>query len=829
MPPFASTQMVLWNPTPNREVDSESSPPPMPLPKTPPTLWTKSQHERPTSPSDDASQKLLSKSDKDPPAPMNATPIMKAPSAAAAALTAISSWPLQKISQLFTLYLTLSLLGYLFSFPIAHAADYAWEEIANSPSIGKIVSITVSGIFTAAAAKMLHQSLIRGRTTAMPTLDKDAYLIPNWIGSVLKLDTIMLKPWTVGPTDEGFGQYMTELSTMATLTKEGAFTQRQKEMTFKGLVATYMMLLKTSKSLEEALTTAEELQKDLDATTDRENRLTEQVALLSDHVKAYEKVDMLVNNGSILGPVTTYQMTTRLQGRADLTPLLNLWPPSRIAETDKSPEALANLLRQDLGELVATAQKTMPAERIRPWQSVHDFKTAMANYVNTMGQRMSMAPASVPGNLHLNPEQCHALAMSFPTNHRPEIPLQADDLLLSIQGLAETLENTEGCNHPYELSNALDPSRNRPWEESIATVRNLVIRAERPTITQPPRAPPPEQTYSRLPDAPGRAGVIFPHTEEDFAGLEESKEIKQKDLPIFDSPDRYWEWRSSFLSIANTFHFTSRAKMLISIRRVLGSFQKDCQKTAQTCNPTNMLATTWARTVTNFIQYMDERFLPATFTNEMEKEFNKVHPRKGETGKEFLRRFENAWNDVDTARACRGEPQMEDSQVKDRLMQIIPAEIRNDMMRKYNGRPNSPLVSKREFYESLSLLWDTRDIVHTKANPVTIAAATSGKTLTPASQTPAITAVPMTPGNNDLRLRKCGKKSSYDSPNPAVPNEFRGPLYHKKEATEEQNLAAETRNTACRNASRCESCRRPRGEHGTQDHFMEVKPFRRPA
>jgi hypothetical protein len=79
----------------------------------------------------------------------------------------------------------------------------------------------------------------------------------------------------------------------------------------------------------------------------------------------------------------------------------------------------------------------------------------------------------------------------------------------------------------------------------------------------------------------------------------------------------------------------------------------------------------------------------------------------------------------------------------------------------------------------------------------------------------------------EIKTRKCGLTCSYDSPAPAVPNEYRGAIYRRKDDDEPTTKKARQRNELCRKNKICESCRRPESAHAPGQTFRPVGEFDR--
>jgi len=540
-----------------------------------------------------------------------------------------------------------------------------------------------------------------------------------------------------------------------------------------------------------ALGQADDLRKEVETQTDR-------VAALGTKVQQFDDVTRLLHpQGNILTDYGLVKAKIReIQHNADLSPIIALLTndPGGLDTPFKVAEEIKAVLRRDLGDIwnVIPAQYQAGAGP----QSLADIEEAVKRLVKAVNRQtaaMSIAPAPAGATnlatiLNVWNDLPDAWKQGLPA------PQNEQELLDRLRASYPQAQQPQ-CDHPEDLARHLHFDPSIPWNDSIAEVDRLVSQ-------------------------PGAAPLTAPTTPRLF---------KIQDVPKFTKRSEYVAYRATLQRFFDSITEPSPDQYGIALNRILTAWDSDeIRRAAANWDVSSLLRDpfgnprNWSSLKNAFLTACDGKFLEVTAAQDAIAAFLKTRPRKDQKPMDFLLDFEAALALRQTAAQIMGFPQLEAQGIVDRLIQVIPGEVR-DQLRLNLANQTPPRIPENLTYDQLRTpLVNAWTYLPKAANggspgrsPTVHAASTPGNRQAPGAA-------------NQVQTRTCGLRSSYTMA-PPVPQHLQGALYYKPGATPEQNNAARGRNSSAIRSDVCEACRRPRSQHPTGTTFKPVKPWREPG
>ncbi|KAK5988808.1 hypothetical protein PT974_10302 [Cladobotryum mycophilum] len=149
--------------------------------------------------------------------------------------------------------------------------------------------------------------------------------------------------------------------------------------------------------------------------------------------------------------------------------------------------------------------------------------------------------------------------------------------------------------------------------------------------------------------------------------------FRPKEVPEFDDPNNYWEWRSSLLLFSRSVDVRPQ-QLFLAINRVLFRFTGKNLGFGNTLDAKSFVRATWEATITELIAYLDTRYLSWESVREQTERFKALRP-EGQTGHIFILHFRHQADTVNEIARLVGGHTLSDYQIIQQFLDVIPPNI----------------------------------------------------------------------------------------------------------------------------------------------------------
>lgn len=418
----------------------------------------------------------------------------------------------------------------------------------------------------------------------------------------------------------------------------------------------------------------------------------------------------------------------------------------------------------------------------------------LAQYLDAkLGHSTEATDAMNPGNwqaimdLRLNDKLSCTHPRELADALREPITLGWGGMLQKVRELRNTRMSV-ACTHVAELVQALELDIGVEWTAAINYMKDLINLRQAPNHS-----------------TPTNAATLF----------------KVEEVPKFDGEkDEYWTWRSAFVLFSET---TTVEPPLLkqALARIMTALSGKAQRIALAWNPAALVKGTWKETCEEIIKYTDTHFLEPMTHYKLHQAWEKMRYNNHNAGHQFVSDFitqVQLLNQIAVAtRPAKRE--ISHAEAMSVLLRKLPEGLRNRLQHNFGDIVQMETTSQEQcnLVASEWEFWLSENKVSPRAQTIPIAAPFPLPNKAPQSV--------QNQGTNYVKDRSCGLRCSYDSPNPAVPTEFRGRLYPSQNDDPTQVALITRRNQNCRNQNRCEACRRTQQEHPNGTVFKPVRPL----
>lgn len=355
------------------------------------------------------------------------------------------------------------------------------------------------------------------------------------------------------------------------------------------------------------------------------------------------------------------------------------------------------------------------------------------------------------------------------------------------------------CDHPARLAQVLGRDAVVGFDRLLDFVRAL-IPEQRPRPPLEPEAPAPDSDDGM-------------ELDEEIADNDYTEMFKPENVPLLDdNVEDYWVWHcrfEEFASIYNPHPSVLPRALATCYDRLKGRYAK----MIIAWNPRDVRRANWRLTWQRFLEVCDAYFIEYGYATQRYDKWVKMRYDSKTQGRTFIQNFvmeAQLLNRI--ALAVAGEiPVLTEEEMFRTLYNKLPEKLRLDILDKDRHflTRDAPVLERMEF---ISREWEH----YLRHNPPPAPRSSNSRSHAAIARTPAS-------DSPELKIRGCGKKSSYECPAPAVRKEARGSLYPKKEDSPADISAKEARLEFCVRHNLCEACRRPREEHAPGDVFKPVR------
>jgi hypothetical protein len=379
------------------------------------------------------------------------------------------------------------------------------------------------------------------------------------------------------------------------------------------------------------------------------------------------------------------------------------------------------------------------------------------------------------------------------------------------QAIEDRIARARICRHPEELAQEINQPANTPWATLLQEVRNMTNRmtttcthiAELNNVLH-------FNTNNQWTDALNYVESLLDfYNTNQSNGESSAKLFKQTDVPTFDgTKDQYWTWRSAFNLFRKTIQV--RAQDLDqAVARVMNAFSGEARTIAMAWDPETIKGTDWQTTAEAILKYTDTHFMGPTEYFERLERWRKMRWTSHDQGQPFVSKFITEVQLINQI-AETMKPQRAKIEHQEAMNVLLSKLPRNVVLTLQKDHNEGLTGNSMEQCNQVAREWE----YHIKTQPKNITSAKPATLLAPA---------PMET-TNVLKDRTCGLRSSYDSPSPAVPMEFRGRLYPGPTDTPEMVATITSRNRKAILGRICEACRRPQHQHHGRTQFKPIRP-----
>lgn len=533
----------------------------------------------------------------------------------------------------------------------------------------------------------------------------------------------------------------------------------------------------------------------LDSADAAAQKVRDQVAALAQQITGWEAIGRTTQyNNNIVSPDVAAPIIAKWKARADYGPLFS-WMKIAAAEQDKvlSGQQLKETMETAMVAWLDQTNQNIPTKYRDT--STEDFADRLNNSIlqlrkgiNRMSKYMSGVTSTTTTVTETDADQLRNLISPkyFPNSG----PLNYDQLLAAFQELnkerldaitmgKKPMPGPAPCRHPQELSLILVNDEQQSWTNSLDQVQHLL------------------DDQHRQPPAPGND--------------DQERLFSSTDVPKLTDEDDYWTYRRSFEIFASA--VTVRpAQIPQAMSRLLNRYEGKRRAYMMAYDVNANIKPTWTPTWKAILAYMDARFLDRDAHLQLFKKWLTLRYNEQRWGQDFIAEFDRIRMTLNQIAPVQGKVVISDDKSLERLMDKIPARLRDRLRYKY---PNMEyqlmdetdptklediydwIVDEWKYLHQIGQLSDGKKADDKKSHQPRSSAANPPAVQNPPAQRPANLPIGQ---NNERRVPLFGEcnKPCFDT-TPSVPSSMRASAMTIRQQLQDANL--------------CFRCRRPQEDH----------------
>lgn len=541
------------------------------------------------------------------------------------------------------------------------------------------------------------------------------------------------------------------------------------------------------KKLEEHFTAATKLQHDYDQLEQRNLDLDFEITGWRDATQQLSPTQS--PPGSPLDPRHAKTLIAHIIKQADLTPIANLLVPSS-RPIPMTPANLAQSILEGLNSIKDSIQAIYPKEKLEDFNNLDAFLKNATTWAKR-GTRYYAGMSGVIGTTTIVTEtDADQLRNLISPKYFPNSgPLNYDQLLKAFQDInkerldaittgKKPMPGPAPCRHPQDLSMILVNHEQQNWTDSLDQVQHLL------------------DDQHRQPPAPGND--------------DQERLFSSTDVPKLTDEDDYWTYRRSFEIFASA--VTVRpAQIPQAMSRLLNRYEGKRRAYMMAYDVNANIKPTWTPTWKAILTYMDARFLDRDAHLQLFKKWLTLRYNENRWGQEFIAEFDRIRMTLNQIAPVQGKVVISDDKSLERLMDKIPARLRDRLRYKYPdmeyklmddtdpttlGNIYDWIIDEWKYLHQIGQLSDGKKADDKKSHQPRSSAAPPA-VQNPPAQRPANLPIGQ---NNERRVPLFGEcnKPCFDT-SPSVPSSMRASAMTIRQQLQDANL--------------CFRCRRPQEDH----------------